>query len=57
MRLLLIPLLLLSGMAGASADTLKVLTAGAFKPVLVDLIPEFEKQSGHKVACWNPHTE
>jgi molybdate transport system substrate-binding protein len=53
MRLLLLPLLLVAGAASASADTLKVLTAGAFKPVVVDLLPDFEKQTGHKVTLIN----
>jgi molybdate transport system substrate-binding protein len=48
---LLVPLLLLA--MPASADTLKVLTAGAFKPVLVDMLADFEKQTGHKVAVQN----
>jgi molybdate transport system substrate-binding protein len=52
MRLLLLPLLLL--LAGpAAAENLKVLTGGAFKPVLVDMLPEFEKQTGHKVTVQN----
>jgi molybdate transport system substrate-binding protein len=35
------------------AAEIKVLTAGAFKQVLVALIPEFERQSGHKVIVAN----
>lgn len=53
MKLLLVSLLLLTGLGTASAETLKVLTAGAFKPVLLDLIPDFEKQTGHKVTVVN----
>ena len=53
MKLLFVPLLLLAGLGTASADTLKVLTAGAFKPVVMDLIPDFEKQTGHKVTVIN----
>ena len=45
------PLLLLA--FPAAADNLKVLTGGAFKPVLVDMLPEFEKQTGHKVTVEN----
>ena len=41
------------GMADASAAEIKVLTAGAFKQVVLALIPEFEKQSGHKVTVDN----
>ena len=44
-------------MAGASRDAacaeIKVLTAGAFKQVLLALLPEFEQQSGHKVIVDN----
>jgi molybdate transport system substrate-binding protein len=54
MRLLLIPLLLLAGLGpAAAADTLKVLTAGAYKPVVLDILPEFEKQTGTKVTVIN----
>jgi molybdate transport system substrate-binding protein len=38
---------------GAHAAEIKVLTAGAFKQVLVALVPEFEKQTGHKVILDN----
>jgi molybdate transport system substrate-binding protein len=37
----------------AGAVELKLLTTGAFKPVVLALVPEFEKQSGHKVAVDN----
>lgn len=41
-------------LAGAAqAAELKVLTAGAFKPVLVALAPAFEAQSGHKLVIEN----
>jgi len=33
----------------ASAAELKLLTAGAFDQVVKDLVPDFERQSGHKV--------
>ena len=52
-KLLLVPLLLFAGLGTTSAETLKVLTAGAFKPVVLDLIPDFEKQTGHKVMVIN----
>ena len=39
--------------ASALAAEVKVLTAGAFKPVVTALAPEFEKQSGHKLAIVN----
>ena len=51
MRLLLLPLLLLA--FPAAADSIKVLTGGAFKPVLTDMLPDFEKQTGHKVTVVN----
>ncbi|HEY2874752.1 MAG TPA: substrate-binding domain-containing protein [Reyranella sp.] len=37
----------------AAAENLKVLTGGAFKPVLIDMLPQFEKQTGHKVTVEN----
>ena len=39
--------------APALAAEIKVLSAGAFKPVVVALVPEFEKQIGHKVTIDN----
>jgi molybdate transport system substrate-binding protein len=51
MRLLLIPLLLSS--LPAAADTIKVLTGGAFKPVVTDMLADFEQQTGHKVTVQN----
>src|SRR3954470_1788744 len=38
---------------GVAAAEIKVLTAGAFKQVLLALVPEFEKQTGHKVILEN----
>lgn len=38
---------------GAAAADLKVLTAGAFKPVVLALAPEFEQRSGHKLIVDN----
>jgi molybdate transport system substrate-binding protein len=38
---------------GAAAAEIKVLTAGAFKQVLLVLVPDFEKQTGHKVVLEN----
>src|SRR5262245_47183912 len=40
-----------AGVAGAAE--IKVLTAGAYKAVLVALVPEFEKATGHKVVLDN----
>lgn len=40
-------------MAQAQAAEVKVLTAGAFKPVVLALVPEFEKSTGHKVTVEN----
>jgi molybdate transport system substrate-binding protein len=37
----------------ARATEIKVLTAGAFKQVLLALVPAFERQSGHKVMLAN----
>jgi molybdate transport system substrate-binding protein len=50
-RFLLVMLTLSNGVVQA-AD-LKVLTAGAFKPVLVALQTEFEKQTGHRLLVEN----
>src|SRR6476620_9908057 len=38
---------------GVAAAEIKVLTAGAFKQVLLVLVPDFEKQTGHKVILEN----
>jgi molybdate transport system substrate-binding protein len=38
---------------GAAAAEIKVLTAGAFKQVLLMLVPDFEKETGHKVIVQN----
>jgi molybdate transport system substrate-binding protein len=40
----------------ANAAELKVLTAGAYKQVVLALVPAFEKQSGHKAAVDNGTT-
>src|SRR5262249_12738859 len=58
MRMTLLGLTVLSVAAmGAARDAaaveIKVLTAGAFKQVLLALVPEFEKQTGHKVTVEN----
>jgi molybdate transport system substrate-binding protein len=37
----------------AAAADIKVLTAGAFKQIVVALAPEFEKQTGHKLVIEN----
>lgn len=41
------------GLQAASGAEIKVLTAGAFKPVVMAVVPDFEKQSGHKVVVEN----
>jgi molybdate transport system substrate-binding protein len=48
-------LLALAGSMAASAlaADIKVLTAGAFKPVVVALAPEFERKSGHRLVVDN----
>jgi molybdate transport system substrate-binding protein len=38
---------------GAKAADIKVLTAGAFKQVVLAMVPDFEKQTGHKVTVEN----
>lgn len=39
--------------SAAWGTEIKVLTAGAFKPVVVALAPEFERQTGHKLSVDN----
>src|SRR5882672_4836136 len=53
MRTLLIALFALAAIAPASAADLKLLTAGAFKSVALELVPEFEKKTGHKITVEN----
>jgi molybdate transport system substrate-binding protein len=52
MRRLALALAALLPIAAAAAE-IKVLTAGAFKSVLVALQPDFEKRSGHKLVIHN----
>lgn len=49
---LLLPTLALTATL-ALADTIKVLTTGAFKQVVVALVPAFEARTGHKVEVQN----
>lgn len=49
---LLLPTLVLTATL-ARADTIKVLTTGAFKQVVVALVPAFEARTGHKVEVQN----
>jgi molybdate transport system substrate-binding protein len=49
---LLLAAMAFMGSRAAAAD-IKVLTAGAFKQIVVALAPEFEKQTGHKVTIEN----
>src|SRR5262249_5189005 len=44
---------LLFGVSPASGAEIKVLTAGAFKSIVVALAPDFEQQTGHKVSIEN----
>jgi molybdate transport system substrate-binding protein len=57
MRLTLVTLAIVLTAVGASREAIgaevKVLTAGAFKQVLLALLPEFEKQTGHHVTLEN----
>ncbi len=45
--------LTMAGPASASAAEIKVLTAGAYRQVVDALVPDFEKQTGHKVTVDN----
>ncbi len=49
----LLPLALAITASVSVAADVKVLTAGAFKPVLLALQPEFERQSGHRLLIDN----
>jgi molybdate transport system substrate-binding protein len=51
--LIVTALLSAGGLASASAAELKVLTAGAFRQVVVALVPAYEKQSGNTVVVEN----
>ena len=53
MRIILAVLCLLAGIGSAAAADIKLLTAGAYKPVALELIPEFERRTGHKVTVEN----
>jgi molybdate transport system substrate-binding protein len=57
MRIMLVGLAMVLIGAGAArpaaAAEIKVLTAGAFKQVLLALLPDFERTSGHKVVVEN----
>src|SRR5262245_4198712 len=53
LRLILIAAAALAHAKTASASEVKVLTAGAMRAVVDDLLPAFEKQSGHKVSIDN----
>ena len=44
---------MVGGVSGTAAAEIKVLTAGAFKQVVLALVPDFEKQTGHKVTVDN----
>jgi len=50
---LLVALLTACSALGAHAAELKLLTTGAFKQVVLALVPDFEKQTGHKVVVAN----
>lgn len=43
----------LAGQAAAAAAEIKVLTGGAFKQVVLAVVPAFEQQTGHKVVVDN----
>jgi len=49
-------ILSLGGLAQANAADIKVLTAGAFKQVVLALVPDFQKQTGHTVTVDNGTT-
>src|SRR5438270_2705070 len=42
-----------SSVSGAGAAEVKILTAGAMKAVVLELVPQFEKETGHKAVVDN----
>jgi molybdate transport system substrate-binding protein len=46
-------LILLIASGPAKAAEIRVLTAGAFKPVVSEILPEFERRTGHRVQLAN----
>jgi molybdate transport system substrate-binding protein len=46
-------LLLLGSVSAAGAAEVKILTAGAMKAVVLELVPAFEKETGHKAVVDN----
>jgi molybdate transport system substrate-binding protein len=50
---LLLALACAAAVPAAAADELKILSAGAFKPVLVALQPTFEQETGHRLVIDN----
>ncbi len=52
-RALLAVLVLIAGSAAVRADSIKLLTTGAFKPAAQDIVASFERQSGHRVTVVN----
>jgi molybdate transport system substrate-binding protein len=53
MRIILALLCFITGIGSSAGADLKLLTAGAFKPAALELVPEFEKRTGHKVTIEN----
>ncbi len=51
--IVVVALAAMAGTQSARAAEIKVLTTGAFKQVVVALVPEFEKATGHKVIVDN----
>ena len=47
------PLLFFLGLSSAAASDIKVLTAGAYKPVILALQADFEAQTGHRLKVEN----
>jgi len=53
LHVIALPALLAVAPLSVHADTLKVLTTGAFKQVVVAMVPAFEARTGHKVDVQN----
>src|SRR5947209_18560368 len=52
-RLLIAIAFAASSVSGAGAAEVKILTAGAMKAVVLELVPQFEKDTGHKAVVSN----
>jgi accessory colonization factor AcfC len=57
MHRLVVALMLALAPAMAQGADVKILTAGAMKAVVLELVPQFEKETGHKAVVDNARRE